>query len=75
MNPDVIVDLVSMEDAEDSSSERVLADWRMLSDVEAIKRHRVYAFDRDYAVPGPRFLQFVEELARLLHPEIQLNGT
>lgn len=75
MNPDVIVDLVSGLDQEHIQSENYLADWQSLANVEAVKQHRVYAFNRDYAtVPGPRFIRFVEDLARLLHPEIDWNG-
>ena len=76
MNPDVIVDLVSGVDTEDFLPQQNLADWQGLGGVEAVKRHRVYAFNRDYStVPGPRFIRFVEDLARLLHPEIDWNDT
>jgi len=76
MNPDVIVDLVSGLDQNHFQSEGNLADWQSLANVEAVKQHRVYAFNRDYAtVPGPRFIRFVEDLARLLHPEIDWNGS
>jgi iron complex transport system substrate-binding protein len=76
MNPEVIIDLVSGLNQEDFQAERVLADWNCLPQVAAVKQRRVYAFNRDYAtVPGPRFIKFVEDLARLLHPEIDFNGT
>jgi iron complex transport system substrate-binding protein len=76
INPDVIVDMVSGVDTEHFQPEQTLADWRSLTNVEAVKQHRIYAFNRDYAiVPGPRFIRFVEDLARLLHPEIDWNGT
>jgi iron complex transport system substrate-binding protein len=52
-----------------------MGDWQGLTNVEAVKEHQVYAINRDYAtVPGPRFILFVEDLARLLHPEIDWNG-
>jgi iron complex transport system substrate-binding protein len=74
MNPDVIVDLVSGLDQGQLQSEQGKADWQSLVGVEAVKRHRVYAINRDYAtVPGPRFIMFVEDLARLLHPELEWN--
>jgi iron complex transport system substrate-binding protein len=76
INPDVIVDMVSGVDTEHFQAEHTLADWQSLSNVEAVKQHRIYAFNRDYAiVPGPRFIRFVEELARLLHPEIDWSGS
>ncbi len=74
MNPDVIIDLVTGLSQEHIPADRLLADWQSLADVAAVKAHRVYAFDRDYAtVPGPRFIRIVEDLARLLHPEIDWN--
>ncbi len=76
MNPEVIIDLVSGLDLEHFQSRRDLADWQSSRQRGGSKQHRVYAFDRDYAtVPGPRFIRFVEDLARLLHPEIDWNGT
>jgi iron complex transport system substrate-binding protein len=76
MNPDVVIDLVSGLDQEHYPPEHILADWHSLGDVKAVKQRRVYGFDRDYAtVPGPRFIRFVEDLARLLHPEIDWSGS
>ncbi|HEY4760829.1 MAG TPA: helical backbone metal receptor [Thermoguttaceae bacterium] len=75
MNPDVIIDLVSGLNQEHFRVADTLSDWHFIGDVEAVKQRRVYAFDRDYAtVPGPRIIQIVEDLARLLHPEIDGNG-
>jgi iron complex transport system substrate-binding protein len=78
LNPDVIIDLVSGLDTSETRRQQklaankdgsILSDWEGLADVEAVKNHRVYAFDRDYAtVPGPRFILFVEDLAEVLHP-------
>jgi len=40
------------------------------SALNAVTRARVYVLDDDYIfVPGPRFVLFVEKLARLIHPE------
>ncbi len=65
LNPDVIVELVSGRKAEPQ-------EWDQLKQVEAVKRRRVAIFDRDYVyVPGPRFIQLVEDLARTIHPEVE----
>lgn len=75
LNPDVIVDLVPRSMIEQYGQKKVLDDWKSLTNVEAVKRGRVFIFDQDYAyVPGPRFLRLVEDLARLLHPEVEWNG-
>jgi iron complex transport system substrate-binding protein len=71
-----LADLFAEGGAPNEGSAAGLSDWQSLATVEAVKQHRVYAFDRDYAtVPGPRFIRFLEDLARLLHPEIDWNGT
>ena len=70
LNPDIIVDIVRKEMLEQSSREAIVADWNELTQVEAVKNRRVLIFDQDYAwIPGPRFVQLVEDLARALHPE------
>jgi len=52
--------------------ETIVADWSELAGVAAVKNHRVLVLDRDYDfVPGPRFILLVEDLARMLHPEVK----
>lgn len=69
MNPQVIVDMVPRL-APGASKEQVRADWNELAGVEAVAHDRVYVVDEDYvSVPGPRVILFVEQLARLIHPE------
>jgi iron complex transport system substrate-binding protein len=71
LNPDVIVDLAPPFMIEKLGRGGILKDWNELGQVNAVKNHRVLIFDQDYAyIPGPRFLRFVEELARRLHPEV-----
>jgi iron complex transport system substrate-binding protein len=75
MNPDVIVDLSFAVDQDRTDKpvevEAVLKDWQNVSDIEAVKQRRVFAMKKDYAiVPGPRIINFVEDLARLIHPEV-----
>ena len=69
INPQVIVDMVPRL-VPGQGKARVRADWNELGRVEAVARDRVYVLDDDYvSVPGPRFILFVEKLARLIHPE------
>ena len=71
MDPQVIVDMTPGLSAGRLAKETILADWQQLGQVEAVKNHRVHLMDHDYAfVPGPRFILLVEELARLIHPEV-----
>jgi iron complex transport system substrate-binding protein len=71
LDPDVIVDLVPNRADLGRSEESLRADWRQVPGVAAVRRGRVYVFDDDFgALPGPRFILFVEKLARVLHPEV-----
>jgi iron complex transport system substrate-binding protein len=70
LNPDVIVDLVSELKPDGPAAKAIAAQWDVLHPVEAVRQDRVYVVAGQYALrPGPRYVRFLEELARLLHPE------
>ena len=72
MNPEVIVDLVSGLAGKSADDAAVRADWESLDQVAAVRSHRVHLVTDDYAtVPGPRYILFVEKLARLIHREVE----
>ncbi len=67
LDPEVIVEL--------SPGSRLTgketASWKSVSAVSAVKHGRVHILTQDYlAIPGPRFVLLVEELSRLIHPEM-----
>ena len=71
MDPDVIVELAAGAEARTGAVEEVKARWRRLPELTAVERHRVHVLTGDYVtVPGPRFIHTLEDLARVLHPEI-----
>ena len=71
MNPQVIVDITARLLKDGQSGAAPLADWQQLDRVEAVRNGRVHAIKQDYASrPGPRFILLVEDLAKLIHPEI-----
>lgn len=70
LNPDVIVDLVSRIEPDGRSIEELARHWDQLRVVKAVRNGEVHVVAGDHALrPGPRYIQFLEELARLLHPE------
>lgn len=70
MNPEVIVDMVPRL-VPGADREKIASDWQQLKQVGAVQHGRVYVLDDDYvSIPGPRFILFVEKLARLIHPEV-----
>lgn len=68
--PDVIVELQAegMIQASDVAADKAL--WSALSSMPAVRNHQVHVLIGQYlVVPGPRFVQATETLARTLHPE------
>ncbi len=71
LNPDVIIDLSAGVAQRGVDPEAILQGWHQLRDVAAVRQGRVYLVREDYAFrPGPRLILLVENLARLIHPEV-----
>ena len=72
-NPDVIVDMGDMADTvgvTDQHKREVTSLWERLTNVAAVKQHRVYAVASDvYVVPGPRVVEAAKAFLAMLHPE------
>ncbi len=68
MNPELIVDMVPKTDQESTlPASIVAADWGELP-VDAVKNGRVFIIEESYAVvPGPRFVEILKDLARMMH--------
>lgn len=74
INPAVIIDMVPDLGAKALDKHTVISQWRHLSRVDAVRNSRVYVFGQDYTViPGPRFIDLLEEMAWTLHPEVPWN--
>ncbi len=74
INPDVIIDMVPSLEMKELDETVVMKEWKSVSSVNAVKNNRVHVLNNDYAViPGPRFILLLEDLARILHPEIEWN--
>lgn len=70
VNPDVIIDLVSPFDPSAKAPEEIERQWDELSMVNAVRDGRVHVVVGTHALrPGPRYVEFLEEVARLLHPD------
>ena len=72
-NPDVIVDMGDMADTvgvTDEHKREVTSLWERLTNVAAVKQHRVFAVASDvYVVPGPRVVEAAKAFFAMLHPE------
>ncbi|HOW50570.1 MAG TPA: helical backbone metal receptor [bacterium] len=66
MNPDIIIEFVSEDEAKNAST----ADWKGFDTVGAVKSGRVHIVTGDRSfIPGPRAPLLLEELVRLIHPD------
>lgn len=64
MNPDVIVDVVTIGNECEKQKEMLMKSWSALSDVNAVKNDKVFVVCKDYwSIPGPRFVNIIEELS------------
>lgn len=72
MNPDIIIDVTSNLQGRGLNKEELLRQWDALSDVEAVRKKRIYIFSENYiAIPGPRFILTLERIAKAIHPEME----
>ncbi len=54
LNPDMVLEIVNVDDGE--RPERLLSFWKLLPQVKAVKKNRVFLIEDDYAsIPGPRY--------------------
>lgn len=73
LNPDVILEIVPERPKGGVDTEALVAAWKALPDLTAVAHDRVYVLDGDYiAVPGPRIVRALDDIARKLHPEAKL---
>lgn len=75
LNPDFIIELVPQLAQTGLSPSLLEQDWQSLGQINAVKSDQIFIMSEDYAVvPGPRFILFLEDLARLIHPEFNREG-
>lgn len=75
LNPSIIFDIFPEADDHGSDLNQVLQQWHSLSHVDAIENNRIYIIEHNYAtIPGPRIFLLLEEIARLIHPEIDWDA-
>ncbi len=66
--PEIMI-ITSM--ARQKTFERVVDQWRQWSDLPAVKHDRIYLVDSDvFDRPSPRLVDGLEQLVRLIHPEL-----
>lgn len=75
MNPEVIIDIFPDASAHQADLQKVRQQWQQLAPITAVKQQQIHFIEADYAtVPGPRIIQLLTDIARLLHPGIKLSA-
>jgi iron complex transport system substrate-binding protein len=73
MNPDVIIDI--FPDIPPDQRPIIAQDWQSLSEVKAVQTDRVHVLGDDYvAIPGPRFVLVLEQMAKAFHPDVDWSA-
>lgn len=71
LNPQIIFDIYPEADDHHFDLEQILQQWHNLKYVDAIRNNRIHLIEQDYAtIPGPRIFLLLDQLARLIHPEL-----
>jgi len=69
--PDVIVELMPEQKLTDSLRAKLNEQWQVLGTVPAVKDGKVFFLaDENSLIPSLRYVEVVEKLSRLLHPEV-----
>jgi len=76
LNPQIIFDIYPEPDDHNSDLDHVLGQWHSLKFVDAIKNNRIHIIEQNYAtIPGPRIFLLLDQLARLIHPEVDWEAS
>ena len=72
--PEVILEIMPEADVTPELRKRMIEQWRSLGSIPAVATSRIYFITDDNAlIPSPRYVEIVEKVARMLHPEDDLD--
>jgi ABC-type Fe3+-hydroxamate transport system substrate-binding protein len=73
-NPEVVLEFKPGMVSE-QKREMLKKDWQALSGLSAVINRRIHVIDHaDVLIPGPRMAEVAEQIALVLHPEIDGTG-
>jgi cobalamin transport system substrate-binding protein len=74
MDPDVVIDAIGDMVEHDLDHQSIISQWSVLPQLKAVRNNRVYVFDQQSVIiPGPRFIQTISEMARVLHRDLDVE--
>ncbi|MCG8407025.1 MAG: helical backbone metal receptor [Phycisphaerales bacterium] len=73
--PDVIIEVLpEIKDITETRRGKIIEQWRNLGNMPAAKNNRIHIItDNDLIIPSPRIVESIARMARLLHPEVQID--
>lgn len=75
LDPDVIVEMAPELDDRQYTVQDLVDEWKTIPGLRAVEDGRVYVLHGDYvAIPGPRFVRVLEDLAHVLHPNVDWSA-
>lgn len=74
--PDVILELMPEVTLTPELRQSMLDQWRRMSTIPAVANDRVYFLgDENALIPSPRYVEIIDKVSRLLHPENPREST
>ncbi len=76
LQPEVIIEMAAGSPGKnDRKVEELIREWESVPLLKAVKEKHLFIFTEAFTViPGPRFVELVEKLARTIHPELSWEG-
>lgn len=70
-DPDVIIDASCYNTPTTAEREEIAHFWQKFRHLKAVQNDNVFIIKTDlHSVPGPRTVQFIDEMASIIHPEL-----
>jgi len=76
LNPDIIFDIFPDAHEHDYDLDQVKKQWQSLELITAVKNDQIHIIEQGYAtIPGPRIFMLLEQMAPLIHPELDWHNS
>jgi iron complex transport system substrate-binding protein len=71
LDPDIVIEMAPDLDNKSFTAEDIVQEWDVLSELVAVKKGGVYVLSGGHVtIPGPRVIRIIEDLAHLIHPDV-----
>lgn len=68
--PEIIIELMPGLKPTAALKEQMIGQWKQLGIMPAVTNHRIHVLtDENGLIPSPRYVEVIDKIARLLHPE------